>query len=133
MILHIQVDLFLDMTVIDRFMLFRLMINMTIQSILSLFMNLIYSYGLLISQRGEIDMKCPICKLGKMQDGFTQVVLTRRNATVIFRNVPARICDDCGEYYLDEQIAQDLYNRADNCFTSGQEVAIVDYKQLASA
>ena len=47
-------------------------------------------------------MKCPICKFGEMKDGFTQVVLTRENATVIFRNVPAKICDDCGEYYLDE-------------------------------
>lgn len=96
-------------------------------------MNLIRSYGLLISQKGEVDMKCPICKLGEMQEGFTQVVLTRGNATVIFRNVPAKICDDCGEYYLDEQTAQDVYNRADNCFTSGQEVAIMEYKQLVSA
>ncbi|WP_230978019.1 type II toxin-antitoxin system MqsA family antitoxin [Treponema vincentii] len=53
-----------------------------------------------------------------MQEGFTQVVLTSGNTAVIFRNVPAQICDDCGEYYLDEQIAQAIYNRADNCFTS---------------
>lgn len=78
-------------------------------------------------------MKCPICKFGEMKDGFTQVVLTRENATVIFRNVPAKICDDCGEYYLDENTAQDLYIRADNCFKSGQEVAIIEYKQLIPA
>ena len=54
-------------------------------------------------------MKCPIYKLGEMQEGFTQVVLTRDNATVIFRNVPAKICDNCGEYYLDEQTAQNIY------------------------
>ena len=74
-------------------------------------------------------MKCPICKFGEMKDGFTQVVLTRGNATVIFRNVPASICDDCGEYYLDEETAQDIYARADSCFSSGQEVAIIEYKQ----
>ena len=73
---------------------------------------------LMISPRGKIDMKCPICKFGKIQKGFRQVVLIRGNTTVIFRNVPARICNDCGEYYLDEQIAQAIYNRADNCFTS---------------
>jgi len=38
-----------------------------------------------------------------------------------------------GEYYLDEQTAQNIYHRADNCFTSGQEVAIMEYKQLVSA
>ncbi|MBR6154721.1 MAG: type II toxin-antitoxin system MqsA family antitoxin [Treponema sp.] len=78
-------------------------------------------------------MKCPICKYGEMKDGFTQVVLTRGNATVIFRNVPAQICDDCGEYYLDEKTAQDVYKRADQCFSSGQEVTIMEYKQPISA
>ena len=78
-------------------------------------------------------MKCPICKFGEMQEGVTQVVLTRGNATVIFRNVPAQVCDDCGEYYLDDEIAQDIYSRAEQCFSSGQEVAIMEYKQLISA
>ena len=78
-------------------------------------------------------MKCPICKFGEMQAGVTQVVLTRGNATVIFRNVPALVCDDCGEYYLDDEIAQDIYSRAEQCFSSGQEVAIMEYKQLISA
>jgi YgiT-type zinc finger domain-containing protein len=78
-------------------------------------------------------MKCSLCKFGEMKDGFTQVVLTRGNSTVIFRNVPARICDDCGEYYLDEETTQDLYSRADYCFSSGQEVAIIEYKQPISA
>ena len=78
-------------------------------------------------------MKCQICKFGEMKKGHTQVVLTRNNATLIFRNVPALICDDCGEYYLDEQPAQDVYNRADKCFTSGQENTIMEYKQLVSA
>ena len=78
-------------------------------------------------------MKCPICRFGEMKDGFTQVVLTRGNSTVIFRNVPAQICDDCGEYYLDEETAKDIYNRAEYCFTSGQEVAIIEYKQQIPA
>ena len=78
-------------------------------------------------------MKCPICKFGEMKEGVAQVVLTRGSSTVIFRNVPARICDDCGEYYLDEDTAQDIYSRADNCFSSGQEVAIIEYKSAIPA
>lgn len=69
-------------------------------------------------------MKCPICKFGEMKDGVTQVVLTRGKATVIFRNVPARICDDCGEYYLDEATSKYIYGRADYCFTSCKEMFI---------
>ena len=78
-------------------------------------------------------MNCPICKFGEMKDGYTQVVLTRGKATVIFRTVPARICDDCGEYYLAEPTAQDIYAKAEACFSSGQEVAIMEYRQQIPA
>ena len=78
-------------------------------------------------------MKCQICKYGKTSEGYTQVVLTRKNATVIFRNVPANICDDCGEYYLDEKTTEDVYARAETCFSLGQEIAIIEYKQPVSA
>ena len=78
-------------------------------------------------------MNCPICKYGKMKDGLTQVVLTRDNATVIFRNVPALVCDDCGEYYLDDTTAAELYEKAEKCFSTGQEIAIFDYKQKLTA
>jgi len=69
-------------------------------------------------------MNCPICKMGVMKSGAATVVLTRGDATVIFKRVPALICDDCGEYLLDEQIAKDVYERAQKAFSSGQEVAI---------
>ncbi|MGI5173252.1 type II toxin-antitoxin system MqsA family antitoxin [Treponema sp. HNW] len=78
-------------------------------------------------------MKCQICKFGKTKKGYTQVVLTRKNSTLIFRNVPAQICDDCSEYYLDEETAKEIYTRAETCFSSGQEVAIIEYRQLIPA
>ena len=67
---------------------------------------------------------CPICKMGVMKPGFTTVVLTRGESTVVFKRVPALICDDCGEYFLDELITKDVYERAESGFASGQEVAI---------
>jgi YgiT-type zinc finger domain-containing protein len=62
-----------------------------------------------------------------MKAGFTTVVLSRGSATVVFKSVPARICDDCGEYWLEETIAEDLYHRADLIFASGQELAISSF------
>jgi YgiT-type zinc finger domain-containing protein len=69
-------------------------------------------------------MTCPLCKMGDMKPGMTTVVLTKNEATVIFKNVPAIICDDCGEYYLDETTTRDVYDRAQAVFSSGQELAI---------
>lgn len=69
-------------------------------------------------------MNCPLCKMGAMNPGFTTVVLTRDDATVIFKQVPALICDDCGEYILDEETTKEVYERADVSFQNGQEISI---------
>ncbi len=73
-------------------------------------------------------MTCPLCKMGMMKPGRTTVVLTKNEATVIFKHVPAIICDDCGDYFLDEQTATDVYNRAQQVFSSGQELAISTFE-----
>ena len=69
-------------------------------------------------------MNCFVCKTGRMKPGNATVVLTKDRSTAIFKDVPALICDDCGEYYLDEATTADIYDRADRAFSSGQEVAI---------
>lgn len=43
-------------------------------------------------------MKCTICKTGKTHPGFATVTLQREQTVVILREVPADICEDCGEY-----------------------------------
>ena len=46
-------------------------------------------------------MKCVICKQGETQPGTTTVTLERGTTTVVFKNVPAEVCETCGEAYLD--------------------------------
>ena len=75
-------------------------------------------------------MTCSICKMGEMKKGFAQVVLTRGESTVIFKNVPALVCDDCGEYILNEETAMDVYRQAERLFSLSQEVAVLTYKKL---
>ena len=49
-------------------------------------------------------MKCVICRQGETRAGRTTVTLQRSETTVILKGVPAEICDNCGEYYLSEQV-----------------------------
>lgn len=72
-------------------------------------------------------MNCPLCKMGMMKPGYTTVVLNRGDATVIFKHVPALVCDDCGEYFLDEITTKEIYQRADTSFESGQEISIATF------
>ncbi len=72
-------------------------------------------------------MVCVICKHGEARTGVTRVFLHRNDRTVLFKAVPADICESCGEYYLGEEIAEDLYGRAETAMRSGAEVEILRY------
>ena len=70
-------------------------------------------------------MKCPICKNGETAPGRTTVLLERDNAVIVIKNVPADICDNCGEYYLDEETTGIVMDRAGDAVKKGAEVEIL--------
>ncbi|MBI5910900.1 MAG: type II toxin-antitoxin system MqsA family antitoxin [Betaproteobacteria bacterium] len=49
-------------------------------------------------------MKCPICKHGHTREGSASITLERDGATLVFKDVPAEICANCGEIFHDETI-----------------------------
>jgi len=72
-------------------------------------------------------MKCVICKTGETKPGFVTVTLQRGETTVIFKKVPAEICQNCGEYYLSEEVTQKLLARAEEAAKKGTEVEILKF------
>lgn len=72
-------------------------------------------------------MTCVICRQGETQPGKTTVTFERGGATVVIRGVPARVCDDCGEDYLDEATTAELLETADAAAQAGVQVAVRDY------
>ena len=72
-------------------------------------------------------MKCVICKQGETNQGFVTVLLTRNETTIIFKNVPADVCDNCGEYYLSEEVTEKLLTRAEIAVQNGAEVEILKF------
>ena len=46
-------------------------------------------------------MICVYCKTGDPTSGRTTVTFDREGVTIVIRNVPARICPQCGEQYFD--------------------------------
>ena len=72
-------------------------------------------------------MTCLICKQGQTRPGHATVTLQRGQCTVIFKDVPADVCDNCGEYYLSEQTTADLMARAEAAVAKGAEVEILRY------
>ena len=72
-------------------------------------------------------MKCVICKTGHTHPGTATVTLQRDNSVVVIRDVPAEICEDCGEYYLSEPVARRVYADADATVQRHVEVEILRY------
>ena len=46
-------------------------------------------------------MKCVICKHGETEPSTTTLTLEREGAVVAFKEVPAHVCTNCGEAYVD--------------------------------
>jgi YgiT-type zinc finger domain-containing protein len=72
-------------------------------------------------------MKCVICKHGETAPGLVTVTLQRKETTVIFKNVPAEVCNNCGEYFLDEKVTERLTIQAENAVKNGAEVEILRF------
>lgn len=72
-------------------------------------------------------MTCLICKHGRTKPGEVTVTLQRGSCTVIFKGVPGDVCENCGEYYLTEQITGELLRRAEQAVQRGSEVEILQF------
>jgi YgiT-type zinc finger domain-containing protein len=72
-------------------------------------------------------MKCVICKNGQTTAGVTTITLERGAATLVFKNVPAQICENCGEAYVDEAATRSVLAKAAQAADSGVEVEVLSY------
>jgi YgiT-type zinc finger domain-containing protein len=77
----------------------------------------------------EKAMKCIVCKQAETNPGTTTVTLERRGATFVFKDVPAQICPNCGEDYLDDTVTNSLLKSADAMAASGAQVDIRRYAE----
>ena len=66
-------------------------------------------------------------KQGETLPGKAAVVLQRDGATVVINDVPARVCENCGEEYVDEQVAASVLASAEASARAGVRVEIRDY------
>ena len=57
-------------------------------------------------------MKCTICRNGMTETGYATVLLEKDSTTLVFKNVPAQICANCGEEYISSEINRALLGRA---------------------
>jgi YgiT-type zinc finger domain-containing protein len=52
------------------------------------------------------EMKCLVCKHNRFKKGTTILPVERDNAILLITDLPARVCENCGDTYLDEETAE---------------------------
>ena len=72
-------------------------------------------------------MKCIICKQGQTHNGVTTVTLERGPTTVVIKDVPAEICENCAEYYLSEEVTAKIQVLAERAVQNGAEIEVLRY------
>ena len=72
-------------------------------------------------------MKCVICKQAETTLGTTTVTLERDGLTLVVKNVPAQVCPNCGEAYVDEKAAAHLLKTAEQMAQAGAQVDVRQY------
>jgi YgiT-type zinc finger domain-containing protein len=72
-------------------------------------------------------MNCTVCKQGKTQPGTTKVTLERNATTLVVKEVPAQICENCGEAYMAEETTVALLAMLKQSATNGVAVEVRDF------
>ena len=72
-------------------------------------------------------MTCQICKVGTMEKGRVTVTLERGERIIVIKNVPAKVCDNCGEYVLEESVTNELMDLAGQAIAKNAEIEVLQY------
>ncbi len=72
-------------------------------------------------------MKCVICKYGETKEGTTTITLQRNGTTVVFKSVPAQVCTNCGEAYIEDTATEELLKISEEAAHTGVEVDVREY------
>ena len=63
--------------------------------------------------------QCPMCHAGSLREGATTVTMEQGEATIVFKDVPADVCEICGEAFVGEEISEDVYEQAEAAVEAG--------------
>lgn len=72
-------------------------------------------------------MKCTTCKNGMMEEGNVTVTLQRGQSVIVIKNVPAMVCENCGDYTLSEIVTSRIMEIAEHAVLNNAEIEILQY------
>lgn len=71
------------------------------------------------------------CKDSSFKKSITTHVVNYKDCIIVIKNVPCLECDQCGEKYYTDDVAEKLEEIIDTAKKMMQEIAVIDYQQAA--
>ena len=76
-------------------------------------------------------MKCKICS-AELKKSKVNHIIDLDDHIIIIKAVPALVCEQCGEYFLETDIALKLEKMVENVYQNHAEVFIVKFDELVA-
>ncbi|MBP5380098.1 MAG: type II toxin-antitoxin system MqsA family antitoxin [Ruminococcus sp.] len=74
---------------------------------------------------------CMFCKNKTYAESTTTHVVNYKDCIIIIRNVPCLECEQCGEKYYTDEVAEKIEKIVESAKKLMQEISVVDYKSAA--
>lgn len=71
--------------------------------------------------------KCYFCKIGDVKPGFVTVPETTASLTIVLKEVPAKVCDNCSEHYFDSDVVAGLEKIVSDAQNAGIDTLVRKY------
>ena len=76
-------------------------------------------------------MNCPLCKGEMVADKTSLPYEIGRNRLVVIRDVPATVCRQCGEFFIDIKVARVVEKLLAAAEKDGVTLGFVEYRAAA--
>jgi YgiT-type zinc finger domain-containing protein len=76
-------------------------------------------------------MTCIVCHHGATRPGITTVTFRREGRTLVVTDVPADVCENCGEAYISEAVTARLLEIAAEAWLAQAQVLVRDFAPAA--
>jgi YgiT-type zinc finger domain-containing protein len=76
-------------------------------------------------------MKCIVCKHGELAPGTATYTTDTDGVVMVLRNVPALVCDTCGEEYFEQDVCWELDDLVEQAGQAGPSLEVREYGREA--
>lgn len=74
---------------------------------------------------------CMFCKCDTVTPSLTTHVVNYNGAIIVIKNVPCEECEQCGEKFYTDEVAEKLEKMVNAAKQMMQEIAVLDYSKVA--